>query len=38
MVLNKVSILKVDKDYHVDPDWIQDYLLLIVVTCLVHGS
>lgn len=37
MVLDKVSILKVDKDCFVDPDWIRDYLLLIVVTCLMRG-
>jgi len=33
VAVDKVSILKIDKDCHMTKDWIQDYLWLILAVC-----
>jgi len=35
--IDKVSVLKIDKDAFVDSDWLEDYIRLIVHTCRLHG-
>jgi len=35
--VDKMSILKIDKDCFVDRDWLVDYMRLIVRTCQLHG-
>jgi len=37
VAVDRVSVLKIDKDCHVDRDWIQDYLWLILATCKSYG-
>jgi len=34
---SKTCLLKIDKDCHVDPDWIEDYIrLVLTVSCWFH--
>jgi len=35
--IDKVSVLKIDKDCFVDRQWLEDYMRLIVRTCRLHG-
>jgi len=35
--VDKISVLKIDKDCFIDLNWLQDYMRLIVRTCQVHG-
>jgi len=35
--VDKVSVLKIDKDCFIDHDWLEDYMRLIVRTCRLHG-
>ena len=35
--VDKVSVLKIDKDCFVDRQWLEDYMRLIVRTCQLHG-
>jgi len=35
--VDKVRVLKIDKDTFVDGDWLEDYMRLIVRTCRWHG-
>ena len=37
MTVNKMNLLKVDKDCFVDEDWIQGYIETIVQICKAHG-
>jgi hypothetical protein len=32
-----VSILKIDKDCHVEDEWLSDYTRLVITTCQQHG-
>jgi hypothetical protein len=38
MAVDKVNVLKIDKDCFVHRQWILDYLELIILTCRRHGT
>jgi len=35
--VDKVRVLKIDKDCFIDSDWLEDYMRSIVRTCRLHG-
>jgi len=37
MKMSKISLLKIDRDIHVDRSWIRDYVRTIVAVCKMKG-